>query len=87
MGNMNDDLLNEILTELQAIRMVLELSAPKDLKKLIEGRLAQLDKEIADAQVYDAVAPEEDQYGKVRASSLEKQRDMLKAYLTHYFPG
>ena len=67
--------------------MVLELSAPKDLKKLIEERLAQLDKEIADAQVYDMIAPKEDRYGKVRASSLEKQRDMLKVYLTHYFPG
>ncbi len=84
---MNDDLLNEILSELQAIRMVLELSAPKDLKKLIEERLAQLYKEIADAQVYDMVASKEDQYGKVRSSSLENQRDMLKAYLTHYFPG
>lgn len=83
---MNDDLLNRILEELQIMRMLLELSAPKDLKKPIEERLASIEEALKGAEAYDIVARAGDDYGKQQIAFLQKQRDMYKAYLSVHYP-
>jgi len=85
--NMNTDTLNEILTEIQAIRITLELSSG-NLKQSLDDRLARINKEIehnAGCVLVSEMGSEDELYHKTRLASMEEEKLKLLAYSQHYF--